>query len=99
MKRQRTRAIRVRRVHPDMERYLGHPKKVGADQDILLKPNNVNLNWFFGAIGRNASFGIQAIPGWWDGEKFTESWVPEAREAANKYWPKTWKDHRAAELA
>jgi hypothetical protein len=54
----------------------GHCLPYGQGE-VWLKPNNVNNNWFKGAIGRNASFGITAIPGFWDGQTFTEAWPKE----------------------
>ena len=91
----RKRAILVARVHTDMTRYLGNPNEVHPG--IFVKPSCFNNNWFHGAIGRYASFGIQAIPGFWDDEKqeFTEAWPPEAKKAAEKCWPAAWLKRQA----
>jgi len=80
----RKRCIFLKVYHPDMLRYLYGRNNMGKgfchkyqDGEVWIKPNNVNNNWFLGAVGRNKSFGIKAIPGFWDGENFKVFWPKE----------------------
>lgn len=81
----------------DMHHYLGRPEKRGegnALDNIWLKPNNCNNYWLAQAVGRFASFGQRAIPGFWDEEyeEFRIAWEENSRKAAETYWPQAWKD-------
>ena len=68
----RKRAYMAEKLVSDMVRYSGVGQPITTKNGfVFVKPNNLNYNWVKNGVGRTASFGVKAYPGWWDGVFFT----------------------------